>query len=135
MHLEVFKQVVQDRQDLFEEINEPVLTHDDLHGHNILILSNQGEWVISGLLDFDKTWAGHGESDLARMDLWGMTTTHFWSGYSSFCKVNQYYEARRPIYQLLWCLEYARETEQHLKDTARICIELGIKPITTFPIK
>jgi len=40
------------------------------------------------------------------------------------------YEGRRPLYQLLWCLEYADASAQHAADTVRVCAELGIAPIT-----
>ena len=36
------------------------------------------------------------------------------------------YAERRPIYQLLWCFEYARSTPEHLADTRKLCAQLGI---------
>ena len=56
----------------------------------------------------------------------------FWEAYQDYVAVSVRYPERRPIYQLLWCLEYARPTAQHLADTERVCTALGIAPVT-FP--
>jgi len=85
------------------------------------------------VIDFDSAWAGCSESDLARLELWrGMMGEGFWETYQNYVPVSARYPERRPIYQLLWCLEYARPTAQHLADTKRICATLGITPVT-FP--
>lgn len=42
------------------------------------------------------------------------------------------YAERRAMHQLLWCLEYAHPTRQHLADTARVCAALGLAPVS-FP--
>jgi len=39
------------------------------------------------------------------------------------------YRERRPVDQLLWCLEYAGPSLQHRMDTARVCAALSIPPI------
>ncbi len=86
------------------------------------------------MLDFDKAWAGCGESDLARLELWrGMTGDGFWQGYTSLLPIPAGYADRRPLYQLLWCLEYARPTPEHIADTAAVCATLGIPPIVFTP--
>jgi hypothetical protein len=36
------------------------------------------------------------------------------------------YAQRRPLYQLLWCFEYARNTSEHLEDTRRLCEQLRV---------
>jgi Ser/Thr protein kinase RdoA (MazF antagonist) len=56
---------------------EMVIT-DDLHGHNILFQYDLGKWRLATILDFDKAWAGHAESDLARLEIWkGMASEAF----------------------------------------------------------
>lgn len=118
---------------LFMDIREATLCHEDLHGYNILFENQQGRWRLTAILDFAKAWAGHHETDLARMDFWtGMTSDEFWQTYESMRPVDPLYEKRRPIYQLLWCLEYARSTAKHLDDTRQVCAELGIPPIEQF---
>src|SRR5512140_194938 len=101
-----------------------------LHGHNILFRLEQGEWRLATILDFDKAWAGHSESDLARLEFWrGMMGLEFWPGsdfwpasvfwstYEQVHRLEPLYAQRRLIYQLFWCLEYARPTPEHLADT------------------
>ncbi|HEX8682568.1 MAG TPA: fructosamine kinase family protein, partial [Ardenticatenaceae bacterium] len=88
---------------------------------------------LATTLDFDKAWAGHHESDLARLDLWqGMTSDSFWQGYQSIQSIDPLYPQRRTIYQLFWCLEYAQNSPEHLADTQRLCLELGISAIERF---
>jgi fructosamine-3-kinase len=61
-----------------------------------------------------------------------MTSPDFWEMYFRLRHLDADYIQRRPIYQLLWCLEYARSTPQHLADTRRVCSELGISVIESF---
>ncbi|MEW6093889.1 MAG: fructosamine kinase family protein, partial [Chloroflexota bacterium] len=103
------------------------------HKHNILFQRQQGQWRLATILDFDKAWAGHHETDLARLELWeGMTSKAFWRSYRAICPADPLYKQRRPIYQLLWCLEYARPTAKHLADTQRVCAELGLPGLERF---
>ena len=114
-------------QDRLADVQEASLCHDDLHQHNILFRREGECWLLATILDFDKAWAGHRESDLARLDLWtGMTGPDFWSGYAQHCPVDPAYPRRRGLYQLLWCLEYARPTPKHEADTRRVCADLGL---------
>jgi fructosamine-3-kinase len=130
---DLFLTVVDDRKALFSDVQQSSLCHEDLHQHNILFDHRQGEWHLATILDFDKAWAGHSETDLARLDLWkGMTDREFWQSYEAICPVAPLYKQRRPIYQLLWCFEYARQTADHLADTQRVGAELGIPCIERF---
>jgi aminoglycoside phosphotransferase (APT) family kinase protein len=118
---------------LFNDITTANLSHEDLHQHNILFENRQGQWHLLTILDFDKAWAGHYESDLARLDLWTeMTNEDFWQAYTAVRPVEPLYPQRRPIYQLLWCLEYAQPTAKHLADTQQLCQELGLPIIENF---
>jgi fructosamine-3-kinase len=53
----------------------------------------------------------------------------FYEGYTATRPIADDYPTRRPIYQLLWCLEYARPTPTHHADTARVCAALDIPPV------
>lgn len=132
-HAELFVSLLLERADLFEGITGAALCHEDLNPHNILVAEDAGGWRIAGILDFDSAWAGSGESDLARLELWrGMTGEGFWQGYEAIRPLAPGYAERRAIHQLLWCLEYARPTRQHLADTARVCAALVLAPVS-FP--
>lgn len=125
--------VIADHLDLFSSVRNATLCHEDLHGHNILFRQERDQWQLSTILDFDKAWAGHHESDLARLDLWtGMAGEGFWPAYQTICSVADEYMQRRPIYQLFWCLEYAQAAPTHIADTQRICAQLGIPPLARF---
>ncbi len=129
----LFLELLDRRANLFSDICDPSLCHEDLHRHNILFEQHLGHWYLATILDFDKAWAGHHESDLARLEFWrGMTGKDFWSAYSAIRPVDPLYEQRRPVYQFLWCLEYAKPTIEHLTDTQRLCEGLGIERIEHF---
>ena len=120
-------------QDTCADATQPQLCHEDLHGYNILVRKERDKWLISALLDFDKAWAGSGESDLARLALWtGMTSDSFWYAYRRQHTLDPLFEQRKLIFQLIWCLEYAEPSKRHLQDTQNICRQLGIQPIKTF---
>ena len=118
---------------LFDDVCTANLCHEDLHKHNILFENRQGQWRLTTILDFDKGWAGHHEIDMARLDLWtGMTNDGFWQAYEAIRPIEPLYKQRRPIYQLLWCLEYAQPTVKHLADTQQVCKELRVPIIESF---
>ncbi len=130
---DLFLSVLEQSADLFSDVRDPGLCHEDLHGHNILFRLEEGGWRLATILDFDKAWAGHNESDLARLEFWrGMLGQAFWPAYERIHRIDPLYQKRRPIYQLLWCLEYAQPTAEHLADTRRVCAELGLGPIEHF---
>jgi fructosamine-3-kinase len=130
---EVFLAALETRRGWFEGVADSRMCHEDLHGYNILFARQAGKWRLATILDFEKVWAGHAETDLARLALWrGMTSPDFWAAYQGVRQVAIYFDQRRPIYQLLWCLEYANPTQQHLTDTRRVCQELGIRVVDSF---
>jgi fructosamine-3-kinase len=130
---DLFLHVVDERRELFSDVSNACLCHEDLHKFNILFQRVQGNWRLATILDFDKAWAGHQESDLARLELWtGMVGEGFWSAYETFSPVSAAYVQRRPIYQLFWCLEYAQPSPKHIADTQQICKLLGIPLLTHF---
>ena len=123
-----FLEALERRGGLFVGVAQPVLCHEDLHGYNILFERDKNSWRLATIIDFDKAWAGHNQIDLARMDIWkGMTSRAFWEAYHEIHPVDPLYAERRPLYQLLWCFEYAENTAEHLADTQRLCNELGVK--------
>lgn len=116
--------------DWFSDVTEARLTHEDLHGWNVLFAQQGGRWQLTGIVDFDKAWAGHAESDLARLEFWdGMTDAAFWESYTALQPVEPRFAQRQLIYQLFWCLEFARATPRHLADTRRVVAELGLPPV------
>jgi len=130
---DLFFSVLDKQRHLFLDVRHASLCHEDLHQHNILFQYRQEQWRLATILDFDKAWAGHHETDLARLELWkGMTSKEFWPAYEAICPIEPLYEQRRPIYQLLWCFEYAQPTAEHLADTQYLCAELGLKGFEGF---
>ena len=130
---DLFLTVLAQRADLFDDVGAPRLCHEDLHEHNILFQHTEGRWHLATILDFDKAWAGHCESDLARLEFWrGMMAPEFWETYASVHTLDPRYPPRRLVYQLLWCLEYAEPTAVHLADTRRVCTALGLEPLEHF---
>jgi Ser/Thr protein kinase RdoA (MazF antagonist) len=130
---ELFASVLEKQRHLFLDVRQASLCHDDLHKYNILFQCRQGQWHLATILDFDKAWAGHHDPDLARLELWeDRMSQEFWQSYEAVCPIEPLYKQRRPIYQLLWCLEYAQPTIEHLADTRAICEELGLPALERF---
>jgi fructosamine-3-kinase len=130
---DLFLSMLEKQRHLFMDIRHANLCHEDLHKYNILFQFRNGGWHLATILDFDKAWAGHHETDLARLELWeGMMSHKFWRSYEALCPLGPLYEQRRPVYQLLWCLEYAQPTAQHLADTQRLCAKLGLPCLERF---
>jgi aminoglycoside phosphotransferase (APT) family kinase protein len=112
---------------LFAGVTGPALCHDDLHHGNVLFRPAGDGWQLAALLDWDKAWAGPGESDVARMAFWDdMTGPAFWAAYRRAVPVADGEAERRPIHQLLWCLEYADGSARHAADTAALRRRLGL---------
>ncbi|HEU4784968.1 MAG TPA: aminoglycoside phosphotransferase family protein [Ktedonobacterales bacterium] len=133
-HVDLFVTVLQAHAGDFTSLTEPRLTHEDLNPNNLLLVPGDepdDDWRLAAVLDFGSAWAGCHESDIARLELWrDMMDDGFTEGYTASQPIAADYPKRRPIYQLLWCLEYARPTSQHHADTARVCAALGIPPVT-----
>ncbi len=136
-HADLFANVLQARASDFADISEPRLTHEDLNPSNLLLVPGEnegGDWRMAALLDFESAWAGCPESDIARLELWrDMMGDGFYAGYTTIRPIAEGYPARRLVYQLLWCLEYAHATPAHHADTARVCAALGIPAVTFAP--
>jgi aminoglycoside phosphotransferase (APT) family kinase protein len=116
----------------FEGLKAARLTHEDLNPYNLLFVVRDGLLELSGVLDFESAWAGVAESDLARLELWRYTGGNaVRDGYAEITRIDTGYLQRRPVLQLLWCLEFAeaQPTAQHQADTDQVCAELGIPPI------
>jgi aminoglycoside phosphotransferase (APT) family kinase protein len=130
---DLFLSVLDRRADLFASVQTPQFCHDDLHHYNVLFAREGERWTLATILDFDKTWAGHAQSDLARLDLWtNMMGEGFREAYRAIIPPDDLYVLRRPVYQLLWCLEYAVPSPEHLETTRRICEKLGIATLAGF---
>jgi phosphotransferase family enzyme len=126
-----FRQVMDAHVALLAAAPGPRLCHEDLNPHNVLFKLQNGEPTLTGVLDFESAWAGLHESDLARLELWRWTH----DGYAEAGCISDTYRWRRPILQLLWCLEYAEydASVQHQLDTRAVCDELGLDPIQLGP--
>jgi fructosamine-3-kinase len=62
--------------------------------------------------------------------LWWFTGgTPIREGYAEVAALADGYSARRPVLQLLWCLEYAdfHPTLEHQRVTGAVCTELGLR--------
>jgi hypothetical protein len=103
-----------------------------MNPYNLVFDIRDGLPVLSGILDFESAWASTGESDLARLELWRLTGgSALREGYSEIDSAGSEYRARKPVLQLLWCLEYAEHnaSAEHQAVTDQVCRELGIESI------
>jgi aminoglycoside phosphotransferase (APT) family kinase protein len=134
--LDYFRQGLDGHGPVLEAALGPRLCHEDLNPYNLLFELHNEEPILTGVLDFESAWAGLPESDLARLELWRLTRgTALRDGYAEAGCISDTYVGRRPLLQLLWCLEYAEydASMQHQLDTRAVCDELGIDPIQLRP--
>lgn len=124
-----FVDLLRREQALFSDSSgAATLCHDDLHHRNVLFDGAGEDVVLTAVLDWDKAWSGSQESDLARMALWDdMTGAGFWSTLRRRREPAHGEQERRPIYQLLWCLEYDVATPRHRRETERLARRLGVR--------
>jgi aminoglycoside phosphotransferase (APT) family kinase protein len=126
---DVFLELLDREATPLDGAERPVLVHDDLHHANVVFRCTGERGLLVGILDWDKAWAGPGESDVARMALWDdMTGPAFWQVYRAEQPKLPGEAERWLVHQLLWCLEYDVDTPRHRADTAAICDQLGITP-------
>jgi Ser/Thr protein kinase RdoA (MazF antagonist) len=129
---EFFLHALEPRAHLFAGLSNSELCHEDLNPNNLLFRVREGQPELSGVLDFESSWAGTGESDVARLEFWRLTACPaLLEGYTAIRPLAEEYAARRPLLQLLWCLEFAqsRLSAQHQADTDAVCRALAISPI------
>jgi Ser/Thr protein kinase RdoA (MazF antagonist) len=125
-------EVLDARHELFDDVSTATLCHEDLNPYNLVFELRDGVPELTGILDFESAWASTGESDLARLELWRLSAgSAVRSGYLEAARLADGYEARRPLLQLLWCLEYAQThtPPDHQALTNHVCDELGIAHI------
>jgi Ser/Thr protein kinase RdoA (MazF antagonist) len=127
-YLDLMLELLDSRAQLFDGVASPTLCHEDLNSNNLVFELHDGQPVLSGILDFESAWASTGESDLARLELWRLSAgTAVREGFTEVAPLADAYAARRPLLQLLWCLEYAQfETSaEHQALTNQVCDELA----------
>jgi len=131
-HLAFMLDTLETHRDLLAGVLTPTLCHEDLNPNNLVFNIRDGQPELVGILDFESAWASTGESDLARLELWWMMAgTAIRQGYSEVADVATEYLMRRPLLQLLWCLEYAEQhaSVEHQALTNGVCTELGLSEI------
>ena len=110
-----------------DEDQAAVVTHDDLHGGNVLVRRTPAGWRLAALLDWEKAWAGPVDADVARLAFWdGMTGPAFWATYRAAVPERDGDARRALVLQLLWCLEHDWPTARHRADTERLRVALGV---------
>jgi aminoglycoside phosphotransferase (APT) family kinase protein len=131
-HLAVILDALEIHRDLFAGLSTPTLCHEDLNPNNLIFNIRDGQPQLVGILDFESAWASTGESDLARLEFWWMMAgTAIRQGYSEVAAIAAEYVMRRPLLQLLWCLEYAEHhaSLEHQGVTNGVCAQLGLPEI------
>jgi len=125
-------EVLDRRAHLFDDVATPTLCHEDLNSNNLVFEVRNGRPELTGILDFESAWASTGESDLARLELWRLSAgAAVREGYAEVAPVAATYGARRPLLQLLWCLEFAQDhrSADHQLLTDSVCDELAVARI------
>ncbi|NAZ82006.1 phosphotransferase [Kineococcus sp. R8] len=122
---ELFLEVLDERAGLFAVPGRPTVCHDDLHHGNVLFRPASGGWTLSGIIDWDKAWAGPADADTARLQFWDDMTDPV---------PDRHHDAALPprasdrdlVHQLLWCLEHDWATPRHRGDTTAVLDALSV---------
>jgi aminoglycoside phosphotransferase (APT) family kinase protein len=90
---------------LIRPIEESRLTHNDYDGRNILVGQNAGGLSIQGVIDFEQSFPGNSEIDLAGIYArYLMGSAHreeaFFYGYEKLIKIDDGFMERLPFYLL-----------------------------------
>lgn len=97
--------IIRKHYPLMDTIRVARLTHHDYDGRNILVDQQEGHWRIQGIIDFEQSYPGNREIDLAGIYaryLMGNTRGEeaFFKGYAQHLEVDEGFYQRLPYYLL-----------------------------------
>lgn len=97
--------IIRKHYHLIAGLTESRLTHHDYDGRNILVSQGSGGWQIQGVIDFEQSFPGNPEIDLAGIYaryLMGEARREeaFFRGYEKHMKVDAGFSRRLPYYLL-----------------------------------
>ncbi len=97
--------IIRKNYSLIDSIQVARLTHHDYDGRNILVNQKGGQWKISGIIDFEQSYPGNREIDLAGIYaryLMGDANREesFFRGYQKHLGVEESFYQRLPYYLL-----------------------------------
>jgi Ser/Thr protein kinase RdoA (MazF antagonist) len=86
-------------------VREFRLIHGDYDGRNILVQQRDGEWVLSGVIDFECCNPGNTEKDLVNLyHKYFLDDPEaeeaFWAGYTQYGTIDGTFQDRLPVYML-----------------------------------
>ena len=112
-----------ERASLFAEQTCSTLCHDDLQHTNLIFRAGHAGWELAGVLDWDKAWAGPGESDIARMSFWDDMTGPA-SGRSTRQRRHQQREAPSVHWSISCCGALSTRSARHV--TVRVPLPCAV---------
>jgi Ser/Thr protein kinase RdoA (MazF antagonist) len=97
--------LLKEHADLLMNGKEFRLIHNDFDGRNVLVHQKDGEWVLSGVIDFEGSCPGNSEKDFVNLYhkyfLDDPTAEQaFLAGYLQYCPVDDAFYSRIPVYML-----------------------------------
>jgi aminoglycoside phosphotransferase (APT) family kinase protein len=106
---------------LIQPVKESRLTHHDYDGRNILIEHSDAGWFINGVLDFEQSYPGNREIDLAGIYaryLMGSSQREraFYKGYEKYLDIDPGFMNRLPYYLLCKGVVICSWTHQQAPD-------------------
>lgn len=88
--------------------DRPRLCHGDFWAANVMCRQEDGRWRIAAIID-PHLHFGHAENELAYIDLFETATSAFRKRYQErFRLTNEYYNIRKPIYQLYPLIDHVQ---------------------------
>lgn len=97
--------LLKDHVHCLTSVKEFHLVHNDFDGRNILVQQNDGEWELSGVIDFEGCSPGNTERDLVNLYHRYFiddpeAERAFLAGYAPYCTVDEAFFTRLPVYLL-----------------------------------
>ena len=121
--------IIRKNYHLIQPIKESRLTHNDYDGRNILVGQNENGFTIQGIIDFEQSFPGNREIDLAGIYArYLMGSAHreeaFFCGYEKILKIDSGFLHRLPFYLLCKGVTICSWTYQRAPEYYREGIQL-----------
>ena len=90
---------------LIKPIDESRLCHNDFDGRNILVLCQNEKWMVNGIVDFEQSFPGNKEMDIARLYFRYFLDNvelekSFFEGYNKYISIDEGFFKRLDYYLL-----------------------------------
>ena len=89
-------EIIRNNYHLVENVATAHLCHNDFNARNVLVNNTDGEWVLSGVIDFEQSYPSYKDNDLLSLYekyfLYNESLEDaFLNGYGKYCSIGKYF--------------------------------------------